>query len=110
MPTPLELAPYDVAGPLPPDSVLRRHPRLLATPHLGYVTEAGYRQFYGDVVEDITAFLEGSAGPGAVGVRAPGQENAGTTSLMNSSRDLRFSACGRLLSHQKLNSSTPRPS
>jgi hypothetical protein len=32
---------------------------------------------------------------------------AGATSLMNSSRDLRFSSCGRLLSHQKLNSSTP---
>ncbi|RFP98072.1 hypothetical protein D0O09_29310, partial [Pseudomonas putida] len=35
------------------------------------------------------------------------QANAGTTSLMNSSSDFFFSAWGRLLSHQKLNSSTP---
>ncbi len=35
------------------------------------------------------------------------QRNTGTTCLMNSSSDFFFSACGRLLSHQKLNSSTP---
>ncbi|MCF5470966.1 DUF1534 domain-containing protein [Pseudomonas syringae] len=35
------------------------------------------------------------------------QRNAGTTCLINSSSDFFFSACGRLLSHQKLNSSTP---
>jgi hypothetical protein len=35
------------------------------------------------------------------------QAKAGTTSLMNSSSDFFFSAWGRLLSHQKLNSSTP---
>ncbi len=26
----------------------------------GYVTEGGYRVFYGDAVEDITAFIEGA--------------------------------------------------
>jgi phosphoglycerate dehydrogenase-like enzyme len=31
---------------------------LLATPHLGYVTEEGYRQIYGEAVEDIRAFLQ----------------------------------------------------
>ncbi len=35
------------------------------------------------------------------------QRNAGTTCLMNSSSDFFFSAYGRLLSAQKLNSSTP---
>ncbi len=35
------------------------------------------------------------------------QLNAGTTCLINNSSDFFFSAWGRLLSHQKLNSSTP---
>jgi phosphoglycerate dehydrogenase-like enzyme len=46
--------------PLPADSPLRHHPRVLATPHLGYVTEAVYRRFFGEVVEDIVAFLDGA--------------------------------------------------
>jgi phosphoglycerate dehydrogenase-like enzyme len=29
------------------------------TPHLGYVTDDGYRRFYGDAVEDIAAFAAG---------------------------------------------------
>jgi phosphoglycerate dehydrogenase-like enzyme len=52
----------DVFGtePLPADHPMRTLPRLLATPHLGYVTEANYRRYYGDAVEDIEAFLAGS--------------------------------------------------
>ncbi|GAB2883264.1 D-2-hydroxyacid dehydrogenase family protein [Streptomyces mayteni] len=46
--------------PLPADHRLRTVPRLLATPHLGYVTEANYRRYYGEAVEDIAAFLAGS--------------------------------------------------
>jgi phosphoglycerate dehydrogenase-like enzyme len=46
--------------PLPAGSPLRTHPRLLVTPHLGYVTEAVYRRFYAEVVEDIAAFLDGT--------------------------------------------------
>jgi phosphoglycerate dehydrogenase-like enzyme len=46
--------------PLAPDHPLRSAPRSLVTPHLGYVTRDGYRIFYGDVVEDIVAFLDGS--------------------------------------------------
>lgn len=46
--------------PLPAGSALRSHPRLLVTPHLGYVTEAVYRRFYTEVVEDIVAFLDGT--------------------------------------------------
>ena len=30
-------------------------------PHLGNVSEAGFRSMYGQVVEDIAAFLAGSA-------------------------------------------------
>jgi phosphoglycerate dehydrogenase-like enzyme len=29
-------------------------------PHLGYVSEAGFRSIYGQAVEDIAAFLAGS--------------------------------------------------
>jgi phosphoglycerate dehydrogenase-like enzyme len=31
----------------------------VATPHIGYVTEEGYRKFYGQAVEDIAAWLAG---------------------------------------------------
>jgi phosphoglycerate dehydrogenase-like enzyme len=45
------------------EPVAKDHPylaldNLLATPHLGYVTEEGYRQIYGEAVEDIRAFLQ----------------------------------------------------
>ena len=45
--------------PLPADHPLRRAPRTLLTPHLGYVTEGVYRTFFAGVVEDIVAFLDG---------------------------------------------------
>jgi phosphoglycerate dehydrogenase-like enzyme len=50
---------YDVE-PLPEDHPLRSTPRTVLTPHLGYVTEANYRLFYGDAVEDIRAWRGGS--------------------------------------------------
>ena len=46
--------------PLPPDHPLRTLPTALLTPHLGYVTENTYRNFYRDAVEDIAAYLAGS--------------------------------------------------
>jgi phosphoglycerate dehydrogenase-like enzyme len=49
---------YDVE-PLPPDHPLRGAPNTVLTPHVGYVTSASYRAFYGDAVEDIAAFLRG---------------------------------------------------
>ena len=46
--------------PLPVDHPLRTAPRTLLTPHVGYVTEDVYRTFFGGVVEDILAFLDGA--------------------------------------------------
>ncbi|MER8185971.1 D-2-hydroxyacid dehydrogenase family protein [Kitasatospora sp. NPDC094015] len=43
--------------PLAADDEYRSLPNLLATPHLGYVTERNYRSYFGEAVEDITAFL-----------------------------------------------------
>jgi len=46
--------------PLPADHPLRTAPRLLATPHLGYVSHANYTTYYGQTVENIQAYLAGS--------------------------------------------------
>ncbi|MCX4974400.1 D-2-hydroxyacid dehydrogenase family protein [Streptomyces sp. NBC_00620] len=50
---------FDVE-PLPADHPMRSAPRLLATPHLGYVSRANYEAYYSGAVEDIQAFLAGS--------------------------------------------------
>ncbi|MFJ6082771.1 D-2-hydroxyacid dehydrogenase family protein [Streptomyces sp. NPDC092369] len=49
---------FDVE-PLPAGHPLRTAPRLLATPHLGYVSRANYETYYGQAVEDIRAYLDG---------------------------------------------------
>lgn len=46
--------------PLPADHPLRRAPRTVLTPHLGFVTEDTYRVFYRDTVEDVAAWLAGN--------------------------------------------------
>ena len=45
--------------PLPADHPLRSLANVVATPHLGYVSEDTYRFFYGQAVEDILAWLGG---------------------------------------------------
>jgi phosphoglycerate dehydrogenase-like enzyme len=46
--------------PLPAGHPMRTAPRLLATPHLGYVSHANYTTYYGQAVENIQAYLAGS--------------------------------------------------
>ena len=50
---------YDTE-PLPADHPLRRAPRTVLTPHLGYVTEDTYATFFSDAVEDVLAYLDGA--------------------------------------------------
>jgi phosphoglycerate dehydrogenase-like enzyme len=50
---------YDVE-PLPAGHPLRGAPNTVLLPHLGYVTEGGYRAMYEQVVEDIAAWRAGS--------------------------------------------------
>jgi phosphoglycerate dehydrogenase-like enzyme len=45
--------------PLPPDHPFRTEPRILATPHIGYVTRESYQVFYEGVVESIEAWRAG---------------------------------------------------
>jgi len=45
--------------PLPADQDLRRLDNVLLTPHLGYVTEENYQLTYGQIVENIEAWLKG---------------------------------------------------
>ena len=49
------------AEPLPPDHPFRKLENVLATPHIGYVTEDLYRTFYGDATANITKWLEVNA-------------------------------------------------
>jgi phosphoglycerate dehydrogenase-like enzyme len=46
--------------PIPPAHPLLSTPNTVLSPHLGYVTEESYRQFYGGAFEDVKAWLEGS--------------------------------------------------
>jgi phosphoglycerate dehydrogenase-like enzyme len=50
---------YDLE-PLPADHPFRTLENVLATPHLGYVTQEAYRGYFGHAVEDIRAYLEGA--------------------------------------------------
>lgn len=46
--------------PLPAGHQLLALPNVLATPHLGYVTEENYARYFGDAVENIEAWRAGS--------------------------------------------------
>jgi len=46
--------------PLPAGHPLLGLDNVLLSPHIGYVSQENYRVFYGDAVEDILAFLDGS--------------------------------------------------
>ena len=49
---------FDVE-PLPVDHPLRKLDNVVLTPHLGYVATQNYRAYFGGVVDDIRAFLDG---------------------------------------------------
>src|SRR5436190_12312491 len=49
---------FDVE-PLPVDHPLRKMDNVVLTPHLGYVATQNYRAYFGGVVDDIRAFLDG---------------------------------------------------
>lgn len=55
-------AALDVFGqePLPADHPFRRLENVLATPHIGYVTEQSYRVFFSQMIEDILAWHAGA--------------------------------------------------
>jgi phosphoglycerate dehydrogenase-like enzyme len=75
-PAPLTSADWDagdIAGgaldvydeePLPVGHLLRSAPRTEPTPHLGYVTDDGYRTFYSGAAEDIAAVASGRPAAG----------------------------------------------
>lgn len=58
---------FDVE-PLPSEHPLRQLSNTVVTPHMGYVTRESYELFYGEVVEDIAAYLAGEP----IRVIAPG--------------------------------------
>lgn len=47
--------------PLPVEHPFRHLPNVLATPHIGYVTEQNYRQFFSQMIEDIQAWASGKS-------------------------------------------------
>ncbi|HEV8502448.1 MAG TPA: D-2-hydroxyacid dehydrogenase family protein [Casimicrobiaceae bacterium] len=51
---------YDVE-PLPSNHPFRDCRNLIATPHIGYVTEAAYAGFFGQMVQNVRAWLDGCA-------------------------------------------------
>jgi D-3-phosphoglycerate dehydrogenase len=59
---------YDIE-PLPTDHPVRKLDNVVLTPHLGYVSEQNYRQYFKGIVEDVRGFLDGKP------VRVLGGEN-----------------------------------
>ncbi|MBO9548052.1 D-2-hydroxyacid dehydrogenase family protein [Pseudomonas sp.] len=45
---------------LEPNHPLLTHPRVLSTPHLGYVEKNGYELYFGDAFDNVLAFSEGA--------------------------------------------------
>jgi D-3-phosphoglycerate dehydrogenase / 2-oxoglutarate reductase len=46
---------------LEPNHPLLTHPRVLSTPHLGYVEKNGYELYFGDAFDNVLAFAQGVA-------------------------------------------------
>jgi len=50
---------YDIE-PLPVDHPLRALDNVVLTPHTGYITDAQFKVFYGEAVENVVAFIKGA--------------------------------------------------
>ncbi len=51
---------YEQEPLLDPRHPLLTHPRVLATPHLGYVEKQGYELYFGDAFDNVVAFFNGA--------------------------------------------------
>ncbi|MFJ4348688.1 D-2-hydroxyacid dehydrogenase family protein [Pseudomonas sp. NPDC089401] len=51
---------YEQEPVLDPGHPLLRHPRVLCTPHLGYVEKNGYELYFGDAFDNVLAFFAGA--------------------------------------------------
>jgi D-3-phosphoglycerate dehydrogenase len=64
---------YEDEPVLDPAHPLLNHPRVLCSPHLGYVEKNGYELYFGDAFDNLVAFFAGApknvANPEAVGQR-----------------------------------------
>ncbi len=60
---------YDVE-PLPPDHPFLGPDNAVLTPHLGYVTQETYRVFFRQVVENVSAYLDGRMPPRCINPEA----------------------------------------
>ena len=50
---------YEQEPLVDPQHPLLTHPRVLATPHLGYVEKNGYELYFGDAFDNVVAFFSG---------------------------------------------------
>lgn len=63
--------------PLPTDHPLLTLPNVVLTPHIGWVAERSYAQFFAGIAENVTAYLDGRPIPQLLNPEALGRRRAG---------------------------------